>query len=76
MIEATNVTHNEIFNEFCIWSPTLAPKVVAYRPWGSTSIVVWLNNGFIYKIKRYGPDKFVMQAVSKDDVNKKFGLNK
>lgn len=70
----TEITYGELFKEFCAWNPMLAPKVVDYRPWGSMSIVVWLNNGFAYKVKRYGPDRFVMQMVSQDDINKKFGL--
>lgn len=67
--------YKELFEEFCEWSPELAPKVAYYRPWGGASIAIWLKNGFIYKVKRYAPNKFVMQMMTEDDVNKKFGLN-
>ena len=67
-------THQRIFSEFCEWSPTHASMVVDYGEGGSTSIVVWLNNGIIYKVKRHAPHKFTMQVLSNEDVNKK--LNK
>lgn len=70
------ITYGELFEEFCAWNPILAHKIDDYRPWGSTSIVIWLNNGFTYKVKRYAPNRFIMQAVSQDDINKKFGWNK
>lgn len=48
--------------------------VVDYRPWGSTSIVVWLNNGQAYKCKRHAADRFTMQMVSEEDIKKKFNI--
>lgn len=69
------ITWGEIYKEFCEWSPRHAEMVVDYRPWGSTSIVVWFDNGQAYKVKRHAPGRFTMQMVSKDDINKKFGLN-
>jgi hypothetical protein len=47
-----------------------------YKPWGSTSIVIWLNNGCAFKVKRHASDRFTVQTVSKQDINKKYGLNK
>ena len=72
----TETTHNEIYTEFCNWNPELGARIIDYKPWGSTSIVVWLDNGLTYKVKYCGPDRFVMQIVSQDDINKKFELNK
>lgn len=72
--QENNLTYGDIYKEFCEWSPTHAKMVVDYRPWGSTSIVVWLNNGQAYKCKRYAKNKFIMQTVSEDDINKKFNI--
>lgn len=69
-------TYKEIYDDFYSWNPELGSKVIDYEPWGSTSIVIWLNNGMIYKVKRYEHDKFVLQTLSKEDVDRKFGLNK
>lgn len=66
----------DIFEEFCKWSPEHAAMVVDFRSWGSTSIVVWLDNGMTYKVKRYAPNKFIMQVVSEEDIKKKYELNK
>ena len=64
--------HEEIFEEFCEWLPEYVPNIKEYKPWGSTSIVVWLKDGLIYKVKRFAPKKFIMQMVSKEDVERKF----
>lgn len=68
------MTYGEIYNEFCRWSPEHAKMVTDYRPWGSTSIVIWLSNGMAYKVKRCAANKFIMQKVSEDDIKKKFNL--
>lgn len=75
MAETTEITHGELYKEFCEWSPEHAKMVKDYRPWGKHSIVVWLEGGHAYKVKRYAPDKFLMQAVSEEDIKKKFGLS-
>ena len=72
----SEITWGDIYKEFCEWSPMHAEMVVDYRPWGSTSIVVWLRNGMAYKVKRFAPGKFVMQSLSEEDIKKKYGLNK
>ena len=64
----------DIFKEFCKWSPEHAAMVVDYRPWGHTSILVWLNNGQAYKCKRHAADRFTMQLVSEEDIKKKYGI--
>ena len=48
MAKEAELTWGEIYKDFCNWSPEHAAMVVDYRPWGSTSIVVWLNNGQAY----------------------------
>lgn len=68
------ITYGELYKEFCEWSPEHAAMVKDYRPWGTNSIAVWLNNGMIYKVKRYDKNHFHMQTLSEDDVNKKYGL--
>ena len=70
------LTYGDIYRDFCNWSPEYAAMVIDYRPWGSTSICVWLNNGQAYKCKRHATDRFTMQMVSQDDINKKFGWDK
>jgi hypothetical protein len=70
------ITWGEIYAEFCNWNTQIGAKVIDYRPWGSTSIVVWLNNGQAYKVKRHASDRFTMQIVTQDDIDKKFGTNK
>ena len=72
MDKAKEITWGEIYEKFCAWSPEHAKMVNDYRPWGSTSIVVWLKNGQAYKVKYIADDKFVMQTVSKADIDKKF----
>lgn len=74
MSDENNLTWLQIYKEFCEWSPAHAKMIVDYRPWGSTSIVVWLNNGQAYKCKRHAADRFTMQLVSEEDINKKYGL--
>lgn len=69
------ITYGEIYDEFCEWSPEHANLVKDYRPWGSTSIVVWLKGGQAFKVKRHAPGVFTMQSVSKADIDKKYGLN-
>ena len=56
MAKEAELTWGEIYKDFCNWSPEHAAMVVDYRPWGSTSIVVWLNNGQAYKCKRHAAD--------------------
>ena len=70
------LTYGEIYVEFCNWNPEVGAMTIDYRPWGSTSIVIWLENGMAYKVKRHAHDRFTMQSVSEADINKKFGLNK
>ncbi len=70
------ITYGEIYVEFCNWNPEIGAKIIDYRPWGHTSIAIWLDNGMKYKIKRHAPGRFTMQMVSEDDINKKYGLNK
>lgn len=69
------ITYGEIYKEFCEWSPEHAAMVEDYRPWGSTSIVVWLKGGQAYKVKRIDTNHFIMQPVSKADIDKKRRLN-
>lgn len=71
----SEITYGEIYNEFCEWSPEHAKMVKDYRPWGSTSIVVWLECGQAFKVKRHAPGVFTMQSVSKADIDKKYRLN-
>lgn len=65
------VTHGEIFEEFCANNREFASNIIFYRPWGSTSIVVWTRDGHIFKVKRTAPNLFVMQRMSEEDVNKR-----
>ena len=68
------LSHEEIYKEFCAWSPEYAARVIKWEPWGSVSIIIWLNNGMIYKAKRYYNDcKFTMQIVSEEDIKRKLG---
>lgn len=67
--------HNELYKEFCEWSPQHAAEVTSYKPWGRRSIVVWLKNGMAFKAKRCAPGKFIMQLLSEDDIKKKFESN-
>ena len=74
MAKEAELTWGEIYKDFCNWSPKHAAMVVDYRPWGSTSICVWLNNGQAYKCKRHAADRFTMQTVSEEDIRKKYGI--
>ena len=68
------LTYYDIYKDFCNWSPEYAVMIIAYKPWGHTSICVWLNNGQAYKCKRHAADRFTMQLVSEEDIRKKYGL--
>ena len=68
------LTYDDIYKEFCKWSPKHAAMVVDYRPWDSTSILIWLNNGQTYKCKRYASNIFTMQMISELDIKKKYNL--
>ena len=68
------LTYNEIYRDFCNWSPERAAMVISYKPWGHTSICVWLSTGQTYKCKRHSADRFTVQRVSKDDIKKKYNL--
>lgn len=74
-INMDEITYGELYKEFCEWSPKRANMVKDYRPWGSHSIIVWLTDGHAYKVKRLAPGKLIMQLLSKEDIDKKFGLN-
>lgn len=66
---------DEFYEEFKEWSPEHAAMVTEYKPWGRRSIVVWFNNGMTFKVKRVAPNKFIMQMLSKEDIEKKFNNN-
>lgn len=66
------MTYGELYEKFRKWSPEHAAMVTDYRPWGTNSIVVWLNNGMAFKVKYYADDKFIMQHVSQVDIDRKF----
>lgn len=68
------LTYEEIYKEFCEWSPEHAKMVKDYRPWGNNSILVLLNNGMAFKVKYFDSNHFVMQMVSKEDIRKKYGI--
>ena len=68
------MTHEEIYNKFCKWSPLHANMVKKWKPWDSSSICVWLNNGMKYKVKHCTGGAFIMQLVSDNDIKKKYGL--
>lgn len=70
------ITYGELFAEFCNHNPELGAMIIDYRSWGSNSIVVWLDDGNTYKVKRRAPNLFVMQPLTQEDINKKYGLNK
>ena len=70
----TELTYEEIYKEFCEWSPEHAKMAKDYRPWGNNSILVWLNNGMSFKVKYFDSNHFVMQMVSKEDIRKKYGI--
>lgn len=63
--------HKKIYKDFCEWSPDYAAMVIDYKPWGHTSIVVWLSNGYAYKVKQHAHDRFTMQMVSEADIERK-----
>lgn len=64
------LTCEEIYKDFCDWSPDYASMIVSYRSWGSSSIIVWLTNGKMYKCKRRAKDWFTMQIMSYEDIKK------
>lgn len=66
------LTSEQIYAKFCAWSPEHASMVKDYNLWGRTSIVIWLNNGMMYKVKYINDTKFIMQVVTKEDVDNKF----
>lgn len=72
--QENKLTWGEIYREFCKWSPEHAAMVEDYRPWGTNSIMIWLNNGHAYKCKRYAPGKFTMQILSEEDIKRKYKL--
>lgn len=68
-------TYDEIYRDFCNWSPKkFTNMIVNYKPWGHSSICVWLSNGHAYKCKRHSVDRFSVQCVSEDDIKKKYNL--
>ena len=72
----TEITYGELYKEFCEWSPEHAKMVEDYRLWGKNSIIVWFKfkGGHAYKVKRCAPGRFIMQPLSKEDINKKFNI--
>ena len=70
------VTHKQIFEEFCIYNPVFARNMVSYKAWGKSSIVIWLNDGRAFKIKRVTSNAFIMQIVTEEDIKRKFAENK
>lgn len=68
------MNHEEIYKKLCEWSPKYITEVRTWKPWGQHSIVIWLNNGMIYKAK-LRDNMFIIQQVSTDDIIRKFGFN-
>lgn len=68
------VHYFKILQEFKKWSPEHAKMITYYRPWGSNSIAVWLDNDMVYKVKRHAPNRFTMQSLSEQDIAKKYNL--
>lgn len=68
---AKELTHEEIYDAFCRWSPEHAAMIKEYRPWGRHSIVIWLKNGMAYKAKHICENKFVLQTLSEPDIYRK-----
>lgn len=60
-----------IYRKFCKWSPSHAKMIMKWRPWGSTSIAIWLTNGQKYKVKFCGGNSFIMQMLTDEDIEKK-----
>ena len=65
---------NELYAMFKEWNPDLVEFIADYKPWGSHSLCIWLNNGMTYKVKHYNAG-FIMQAVSAEDIKRKYGEN-
>lgn len=63
----------ELFELFKKWNPGMARMIVNYKQWGHSSICLWLRNGMLYKAKYYPVNKFVMQTLTKEDVERKYG---
>lgn len=61
-----------MYDKFKNWNPKMAEMVVNWRPWGSYSICLWLRNGMIYKARYYGENRFIMQTITEEDVNRKY----
>lgn len=66
------MTYGELYSKFCKWSPEHAKMIKDYRPWGSNSIIIWLNNGMTYKVKYIDDEHFIMQTVTAEDIARKF----
>lgn len=66
---------HEIYNRLCNYDPKLGEQVLAYEPWGKTSIIIYLYNGLKYKVKIIDNKKLLIQQLSNEDVNKKFNRN-
>lgn len=64
--------YEDLYNETCECYSYLRAAIITYKPWGSDSIAAWLDDGSVLKIKRTAPGRFTFQALSEDDVNKKF----
>lgn len=67
------MTYDELFKEFVDNHPEFKSRTIDYKPWGKTSIVIWCSDGHAYKCKYHGPDRFIIQEVSEDDINRKLG---
>lgn len=66
----------QIYEEFCNWSPEHAKMAKHYEQWGNTSIAIWFDNGLVFKVKRYAPNRFIMQLMSNDDIKRKYEIIK
>ena len=65
------IDSGKIFEMFRTHNREFASNIIFYRQWGSTSIVAWLRDGRIFKIKCTEPNLFVVQRMSEEDVNKR-----
>lgn len=65
-------TYMDMMAELCDADEEIRGNWFLAQPWGSRgAMVVWLNDGRIYKVQKVG-DKFIKQPLTKEDVRRKF----
>lgn len=70
--KSIGITYKEMYRQFCECSPEYACMIEDYRPCGKYEIMIWLNDGRVYRVRYHDKHKFSMLLLSADNIRDNF----